>query len=92
MPRDGAFGVAQELVADLDRWVVRQVDAEALTITCERKNGFLGGVSTIVVRVSGREEMPNSQTHCSSESTGALLARDKANVAEFVRRFWMRVT
>jgi hypothetical protein len=35
--------------------------------------------------------MPNSSTHCRSESSGALLSRDKGNVAEFIQKFWMRV-
>ena len=73
-----------------NKW--KGVDEEALTITCERRNGFLGGTSTIVVRVNGPEGIPNSETHCASQSTGALMSRDKANVAEFVQKFWMRVT
>ena len=76
---------------DLDRWEVSSADAENLTITCSRKNGFLGGTSTIVVRVTGPEGIPSSETHCSSESRGALLSRARSNVAEFVRKFWMRV-
>ena len=37
------------------------------------------------------EGIPSSETHCSSESEGALIPRDRSNVAEFVRKFWMRV-
>ena len=89
--RGDIFGAAKELVDDLDRWEVRATDAETLTITCQRKNGFLGGTSTIVVRVTGPEGIPSSETHCSSESQGALIPHDRSNVAEFVRKFWMRV-
>ncbi len=89
--RGDIFGAAQELVEDLDGWEVRSVDEETLTITCQRKNGFLGGVSRIVVRVTGPEGIPSSETNCSSESEGALISRDKSNVAEFVRKFWMGV-
>lgn len=86
------FGSAREMVDDLEGWVVKSVDEEALTITCERRNGFLGGTSQIVVRVDGPDGIPNSETSCASESQGGLLSRDRANVAEFVRKFWMRVT
>jgi hypothetical protein len=89
--RGDIFGAAKELVDDLDGWEVSSADAENLTITCSRKNGFLGGTSTIVVRVTGPEGIPSSETHCSSESQGALISRDRSNVAEFVRKFWMRV-
>ena len=87
-----AFGAAREMVHDLPGWRVRAVDDDGLTISCERKNGLLGGTSRILVRVEGPDGIPNSETHCSSESSGGVLSRDKANVAEFVRKFWMRVT
>lgn len=86
------FGSAKELIDDLDGWVVDRVDEEALTIHATRKNGLLGGTSKITVRVEGPDGIPNSATHCASESTGGLLNRDKANVAEFIQKFWMRMT
>lgn len=86
------FGAAKEMVDDLSPWKVRAIDDEALTITCERKNGLLSGTSTIVIRVDGPDGIPNSATHCSSESTGGVLSRDRANVQEFIQKFWMRVT
>lgn len=89
--RGEIFGAAKELVEDLDGWEVRDVDEEGLTIVCQRKNGFLGGVSRIEVRVTGPEGIPTSETWCSSESEGALVSRDRSNVAEFVRKLWMRV-
>ena len=72
--------------------VVDRVDEEALTIHATRKNGFLGGTSKITVRIEGPDGIPNSATHCASESSGGLLNRDKANVAEFIQKFWMRMT
>ena len=86
------FGAAKEMVADLQGWVVQSSDDEALTISCEKKGGLLGGTSTIVVRVEGPDGIPNSETHCCSESSGGLLSKDKSNVAEFIKKFWMRVT
>lgn len=90
--KSDVFGAAREMVDDLDGWEVRSVDEEGLRITCEKKGGLLTGTSTIEVRVEGPDEIPNSETHCSSETTGGLLSPDKRNVAEFVRKFWMRVT
>jgi hypothetical protein len=86
------FSAAREMVADLDGWSVEAVDEQGLSITCQKKGGLLGGTAKIVVRVEGPDGIPNSETHCCSESSGGLLSRDKANVAEFVKKFWMRVT
>ena len=90
--KGGVFGAAKELVDDLQGWEVDAVDEESLTICITRKNRMLGGTSKIVVCVKGPDGIPNSETHCSSESSGGLLNRDKANVAEFIQKFWMRVT
>lgn len=86
------FGAAKEMVEDLKGWTLESIDEEALEIRCTRSNGPLGGTSNIVVSVEGPEDIPNSSTHCRSESSGGFLSRDKKNVAEFVQKFWMRVT
>jgi len=80
------------MVEDLPGWSVQSVDKEGLSATCVRNNGPLRGTSTIVVTVEGPDGIPNSQTHCCSESSGGLFSRDKANVSEFTRKFWMRMT
>jgi len=85
------FTAAREMCADLESWRVVAVDEDALTITCERSNGLLGGTSRIVVRVDGPDGIPSSETNVVCESTGALLAKDKAIVTEFVKKFSMRV-
>ena len=36
--------------------------------------------------------MPSSETNVRSESQGGLLNKDRANVAQFCEKFWMRVT
>ena len=89
--KDNVFGAAREMCDDLESWQVKQVDEQQLSITCERSNGLLGGTSTIVVRVDGPDGIPSSTTSVSSQSSGALLSRDKANVMEFVKKFTMRV-
>ncbi|MDA1265566.1 MAG: hypothetical protein O2816_10855 [Planctomycetota bacterium] len=90
--KGGVFGSAKEMVDDLPGWDLQSVDEDACTITVKKKGGFLGGEATIVVRVEGPDDMPNSATHCSSESSGGLLSKDKANVAEFTKKFYMRIT
>jgi hypothetical protein len=90
--KEDVFASALEMLEDLPRWSVQSVDKEGLSATCERSNGPLRGTSTIVVRVEGPDGLPNSQTHCSSQSSTGLLSRDKSNVAEFIQKFWMRVT
>jgi len=85
------FGAAKEMVADLDGWKVVEIDDEALCIQVEKQNGLLGGSSKIEVRVDGPDGIPSSSTSVRSESSGGLLSKDKANVAEFVKKFTMRV-
>ena len=85
------FGAAKEMCADLEGWTVLDVDEGAFTIKCARKNGLLAGDSTIVVRVEGPDDLPSSTTHVRSESSGGLLSRDKQVVAEFIKKFTMRV-
>ena len=89
--KENIFGAAKEMCDDLDSWNVVSTDDKALTITCEKQNGFLGGTSRIVVTVDGPDGIPSSTTSVRSESSGALLSRDKGNVAEFIRKFSMRV-
>ena len=84
------FGAAQEMCADLS-WTVKNVDSETLTILCERSGGMLGGTAAITVQVDGPDGIPSSTTTVRSESSGGLLSRDKAIVAEFVRKFTNRV-
>ena len=90
--RDDIFGAAREMVDDLDGWTVTSIDEEVFTIHCEKNNGFLSGTSKSIVSVEGPEGIPNSETHCCSESSGGIRSRDKANVREFIEKFWMRVT
>jgi len=85
------FQAARELCEDMHGWRVVEVDEDGLSIRCERDNGFLGGTSQITVRVEGPDDIPNSTTSVRSESTGGVLAKDKAIVAEFVKKFTMRV-
>ncbi len=84
------YSAAREMCEDLG-WRVVDSDAAKLTLRCERRNGFLGGTSTIELSIEGPDGIPSSITRVRSRSTGALLSRDKANVSEFVRKFTMRV-
>lgn len=81
---------AKEMCEDL-AWKVLSADQDALKITCERSGGFLGGTARIVVSVTGPDGIPSSETNVLSESSGAVLAKDKSIVAEFVKKFSMRV-
>ncbi len=89
--KDNIFGAAKEMCEDLDTWKVLAVDEEALTISCERKNGLLAGDSKIEVRVEGPDGIPSSTTHVRSETSGGMRSPDKKVVAEFIKKFTMRV-
>jgi hypothetical protein len=90
VPKQDIFGAAQEMCVDL-AWTVKDVDAENLTIQCEKSGGLLGGTAAITVRVDGPDGIPSSTTTVRSESTGGVLSRDKSLVAEFVKKFTNRV-
>jgi len=87
-----AFSAAIEMVEDLEGWSTPQIDKEALTLTTTAPGGFLSKSSQIRVWCEGPDGIPSSSTHCKSESTGGLLPRDKKNVAEFMRKLYMRIT
>ncbi|MCP5022539.1 MAG: hypothetical protein GY930_12300 [bacterium] len=87
-----AFHAACEMVDDLDGWEEVNIDKDELILTCVCKGGLLTKDSDIRIWVEGPNGMPNSNTHCSSESTGGIFSNDKSNVAEFVRKLYMRIT
>ncbi len=87
-----AFGAAQEMVADLPGWGDLKVDADALSFTCHRTGGLLFKSSEIRIWCEGPDGIPSSETHCESKGGSGLLSRDKANVAEFTRKLYMRIT
>jgi len=89
--KGGVFGTVTELLEDMPGWDVQSVDESTCTVHVSKSNGFLGGTSKIVIRVSGPDGIPSSETNVSSESAG-LLSRDKSNVATLCKKPWMRVT
>lgn len=89
--RGSVFQSAREMAEDLSGWTVESADEAAGRIVCRKQNGFLGGTSTITITVEGPDGIPSSTVHVASQSGAALLSRDKANVAEFVRPFFRRI-
>lgn len=89
--REGIYAEVKDMVADLAGWKLVSADDATMSIVCERKGGLLGGAAKITIRVEGPEGIPSATVHVRSESAGGLLARDKANVAEFLRPFTRRV-
>ena len=85
------YRAAKEMIADLAGWTLVTEDEAQGRLVCRRNNGFLGGISTITIAVEGPEGIPSTTVNVTSESKGALLPRDKANVAEFVRPFFRRI-
>ena len=90
--KEGIFETARELVEALDGWKLERADEQRLELHATKSNGFLGGTARITVTVKGPDGMPSSETHVRSESQGGLLNKDRANVAQFCEKFWMRVT
>lgn len=89
--KEDIYGEAKDMVADLPLWELVRTDDEALTLTCQRRGGFLRGDSVITIRVDGPAGIPSATVTVKSETRGGLLSRDKANVQEFMRPFRRRV-
>jgi hypothetical protein len=73
------YSAAVELCEDLG-WSLVATDPARPSLKCERRNGFLGGKSTIEVWIEGPEGIPSSITHVRSRSEGALFPRDRSIV------------
>ncbi len=79
------------MVADLDGWQVVSSDEERLEIVCRKAGGLLAGTSTLTIRVEGLEDVPSTTVHARSSTEGGVIARDKANVAQFIKLLYRRV-
>ena len=88
--RDDVFREVVDMVADLPGWAQVSADAETRTVVAE-KQGLLSGTSRITITVEGPEGIPSATVNLASETSGGLLARDKAHVAEFMTPFQRRV-
>lgn len=88
---DQVFESAREMVADLDGWELVACDELARVLTCRKRAGLLGGTATITIRCEGPEGLPSTVVHVRSTSDGAVLARDRAHVLEFLAPFTRRV-
>ncbi len=88
---DAVYEEARDLVHDLPGWSVESADEAAYTLVCTRRKRLLSGGSTITIRCVGPAGVPSAVVHVRSESTGGWIARDKANVLEFLVPFTRRV-
>lgn len=86
------YQAAQELIDDLPGWTLVDKDDETETLRCKRKARFLGGESSVTIRVEGPDDIPNTTVTLKSETSSGLLAHDKKNVLEFMKLFHRRVS
>jgi hypothetical protein len=91
MRREELFAEARTMVEDLPRWTLERADEAALELVARRAGGLLGGQATVTIRVEGPEGIPSATLHVGSNSSGGLLANDKAVVLEFMTPFTRRV-
>ena len=85
------FRTAKEQIEDLSGWSLVSEDEAKGVLVVKKSNGLLGGTSTITISIEGPEGVPSTTVNVRSESAGALLSKDRANVADFVRPFFRRV-
>jgi carbon monoxide dehydrogenase subunit G len=89
--RESIWEAAKQMAADMPGWKVVSANEDERVLVCEKAGGMLGGTATITITVEGLEEVPSTTVHAKSETRGGMLARDKANVAEFMKIFHRRV-
>lgn len=89
--REGIWDAAKEMVDDLEGWSVVSMDDDKRVAVVEKAGGLLAGKSTLTITIEGDAEVPSTTVHAKSATRGGLLARDKANVAHFVRLFHRRI-
>lgn len=82
---------AKNLASDLPAWRIVREDAAAGTLECERSGGWLRGRARITISVHGPQGIPSATVSLRSQTAGALFARDRANVREFLELFSRRV-
>ena len=89
--RENIWAAAKEVAGDLEGWESVSADEDQRVLVCTKKGGMLGGVATITITVEGLEEVPSTTVHAKSETKGGVMARDKANVGEFIRILYRRI-
>ena len=88
---DGVHEEARNMVEDLPHWTIVSADDARRVLTCRREGGLFSAPSTVTITCAGPAELPSTTVHVRSESSGGLLARDRANVLEFLVPFHRRV-
>ena len=89
--KEDVYAEARDMVADLAGWKLVDGDERALVLRCERKGGLLSPASRVTIWIEGPNGIPSATVQVESNSSGGLLSRDKANVAEFLEPFGRRV-
>lgn len=89
--REGIWEATKEMVADLAGWNLVSSNEEQLVIVCRKEGGLLAGTSTLTITVEGLEDVPSTTVRAKSATEGGLMARDKANVAHFMKLLYRRV-
>lgn len=85
------FQEARNLASELPGWKVLDADESKRKLVCERSGGFLRGAARVTITVEGPEGIPSATVNVRSETSAGFLARDRANVLEFMRLFERRV-
>jgi hypothetical protein len=91
MAREALFEEARIMVGDLPAWRLIEADPAGLRLLCLRDGGWLRGKARITLQIEGPAGIPSASLIVRSETNGALLPRDRANVLEFMQPFHRRV-
>ena len=89
--RENIWAAAKDMAADMRGWEIVSADEDNRLLVCSKKGGMMAGNATITITVEGLEEVPSTTVHAKSETQGGVMARDKANVGEFMMIFHRRI-
>ena len=89
--REEVFSEAKNLAGELPGWRILEADESRGVLVCERAGGILAAASKVTFTFEGPADLPSTTVNALAESSGGILARDRARVLEFMKLLHRRV-
>jgi len=89
--REEVFAEARNLAGELPGWRILEADESRGVLVCERAGGILAAASKVTFTFEGPDDLPSTTVNALAESSGGILARDRARVLEFMKLLHRRV-
>ncbi len=89
--REEVFSEARNLAGELPGWRILESDESRGVLVCERTGGLLAAASKVTFTFEGPADLPSTIVNAVAQSSGGILARDRARVLEFMKLLHRRV-